>query len=75
MVVWEGGGMKKSDYRKFIVKTVSQNDDFASMREVVGSRYKRLQEEKKNTAGTGSYRWRNRPTPRGRRGFREPGNH
>lgn len=47
MVVWEGNGMKKSDYRKFIVKTVSHNDDFASMREVVGRRYKRLQEEKK----------------------------
>jgi len=47
MVVWEGGGMKKSDYRKFIVKTVPRNDDFASMREVVGRRYKRLQEEQK----------------------------
>ena len=47
LVVWEGGGMKKSDYRKFVVKTVSQNDDFASMREVVGRRYKRLLEEKK----------------------------
>jgi excinuclease ABC subunit C len=47
LVVWEGGGMKKSDYRKFIVKTVAQNDDFASMREVVGRRYKRLLEEKK----------------------------
>jgi excinuclease ABC subunit C len=47
LVVWEGGGMKKSDYRKFIVKTVAQNDDFASMREVVGRRYKRLLEENK----------------------------
>jgi excinuclease ABC subunit C len=47
LVVWEGGGMKKSDYRKFIVKTVPQSDDFASMREVVGRRYKRLLEEKK----------------------------
>jgi excinuclease ABC subunit C len=47
LVVWEGGGMKKSDYRKFIVKTVPQNDDFASMKEVVGRRYKRLLEEKK----------------------------
>ena len=47
MVVWEAGQMKKSDYRKFIVKTVPQNDDFASMREVVGRRYRRLQEEKK----------------------------
>ena len=47
LVVWEDGGMKKSDYRKFIIKTVSQNDDFASMKEAVGRRYKRLQEEKK----------------------------
>jgi len=47
LVVWEGGGMKKSEYRKFIIKTVPQNDDFASMREVVGRRYKRLQEENK----------------------------
>jgi excinuclease ABC subunit C len=48
LVVWEGGGMKKSEYRKFIVKTVAQNDDFASMREVVGRRYKRVLEENKN---------------------------
>ena len=47
LAVWEGGGMKKSEYRKFVVKTVPQNDDFASMREVVGRRYKRLQEENK----------------------------
>jgi excinuclease ABC subunit C len=47
MVVWEDGKMKKSDYRKFIIKTVEGVDDFASMREVVTRRYKRLQEEKK----------------------------
>jgi len=47
MVVWEDGSMKKSDYRKFIVKSVPQNDDFAGMREVVGRRYRRLIEEKK----------------------------
>jgi len=47
MVVWEDGKMKKSDYRKFIIKTVAGVDDFASMREVVTRRYKRLQEEKK----------------------------
>ena len=47
MVVWEDGKMKKSDYRKFIIRTVSGVDDFASMREVVTRRYKRLQEEKK----------------------------
>ncbi len=48
MVVWEDGKMKKSDYRKFIIRTVQGVDDFASMREVVTRRYKRIQEEKKN---------------------------
>ena len=47
MVVWEDGRMKKSDYRKFIIRTVAGVDDFASMREVVTRRYKRIQEEKK----------------------------
>jgi excinuclease ABC subunit C len=47
MVVWEEGKMKKSDYRKFIIRTVEGVDDFASMREVVTRRYKRLCEEKK----------------------------
>jgi excinuclease ABC subunit C len=47
MVVWEDGKMKKSDYRKFIIKTVEGVDDFASMREVVTRRYQRLQQEKK----------------------------
>ena len=55
MVVWENGRMKKSDYRKFIIRgedgdsgvRLRQNDDFASMREAVTRRYRRLQEEKK----------------------------
>jgi excinuclease ABC subunit C len=45
MVVWEDGQMKKSDYRKFIIRDVVGVDDFASMREVVTRRYKRLQED------------------------------
>jgi excinuclease ABC subunit C len=45
MVVWENGRMKKSDYRKFIIRTVEGNDDFASMREVITRRYSRLQRE------------------------------
>jgi excinuclease ABC subunit C len=70
MVVWENGRMKKSDYRKFIIRgdegrpveagaetrdesadngrPYSKNDDFASMREAVTRRYRRLQEEKKS---------------------------
>jgi excinuclease ABC subunit C len=47
MVVWEDGKMKKSDYRKFMIRTVEGVDDFASMREVVTRRYKRLQQEEK----------------------------
>jgi excinuclease ABC subunit C len=45
MVVWEDGKMKKADYRKFVIRTVIGNDDFASMREVVSRRYSRLREE------------------------------
>jgi excinuclease ABC subunit C len=70
MVVWENGRMKKSDYRKFIIRgeelgngavpsaassgtalplpIVGQNDDFASMREAVVRRYRRVQEERKS---------------------------
>jgi excinuclease ABC subunit C len=48
MVVWEDGAMKKSDYRKFIIRTVAGVDDFASMREVVTRRYKRIQQEEKS---------------------------
>ncbi len=76
MVVWEKGRMKKSDYRKFIIRgdnnglrseqniggpgtengdsplqIYRQNDDFASMREVVTRRYRRLQGEKKPMPG------------------------
>jgi excinuclease ABC subunit C len=46
MVVWEDGQMNKSEYRKFIVRSVDGVDDFASMREVVFRRYKRLCDEK-----------------------------
>lgn len=58
MVVWEDGRMKKSDYRKFIIRGSEMaegaekavgllRDDFASMREAVERRYRRLQEEGK----------------------------
>ena len=47
MVVWEDGAMKKSDYRKFQVKTVTGVDDFASMREIIHRRYQRLLDDKK----------------------------
>jgi len=47
MVVWENGAMNKNEYRKFIVRTVEGVDDFASMREVITRRYKRLRDENK----------------------------
>jgi excinuclease ABC subunit C len=47
MVVWEDGQVNKSDYRKFIIRSVDGVDDFAAMREVVTRRYKRIQDEKK----------------------------
>ncbi|HLH34556.1 MAG TPA: excinuclease ABC subunit UvrC [Alloacidobacterium sp.] len=47
LVVWENGAMKKSDYRKFQIKTVEGVDDFAAMREVVTRRYRRIAEENK----------------------------
>src|SRR5215467_293583 len=51
MVVWEDGRMKKSDYRKFIIRTVIGNDDFASMAEVITRRYSKLREEKRPMPG------------------------
>lgn len=39
MVVWEDGRMKKADYRRFKIETVSGANDFASMQEVVTRRY------------------------------------
>ena len=51
LVVWEDGKMRKAEYRKFIIRTVEGSDDFASMREVVARRYRRLQEEQKPLPG------------------------
>jgi len=51
MVVWENGSMRKSDYRKFIIRGEWGNDDFASMREVVERRYRRVQSEQKEMPG------------------------
>ena len=44
MVVWEDGKMNKAQYRKFKVMTVLGVDDFASMREVVSRRYRRIRD-------------------------------
>lgn len=44
MVVFEGGAAKKSDYRKFSVKTTGGQDDVGAMREVLLRRFLRAQE-------------------------------
>lgn len=45
MVVFEKGKAKKSDYRKFRIKTVSGPDDYACMREVLSRRFLHGMEE------------------------------
>jgi excinuclease ABC subunit C len=45
MVYFKNGLPDKTQYRKFNIKTVSGINDFASMKEVVTRRYKRLQNE------------------------------
>ncbi len=57
LVVWEDGKMNKSAYRKFKVKTVAGVDDFASMREVVERRYRRIRD------GAGDQSVHSRPAP------------
>jgi len=46
MVCFIDGKPKKNDYRRFKLKTVQGNDDFAAMREVVERRYSRVLAEK-----------------------------
>jgi excinuclease ABC subunit C len=45
MVVFEGGAPKKSDYRRFTIRTVQGSDDFASMAEVLTRRYGRWERQ------------------------------
>ena len=47
MVVYEQGKPKRSDYRKFKIKTVSGPDDYACMREVLTRRFMHGMEEQK----------------------------
>ena len=48
LVCFVDGKPRKSLYRKFKVKTVDGIDDFASMREIVSRRYKRVKKEGKS---------------------------
>ena len=45
MVVWEEGKMRKGEYRSFNIRDLNQPDDFASMRQAVERRYRRILEE------------------------------
>src|SRR4029079_18694401 len=45
MVVWEGGGRKKDDYKRFKIRTVPGADDFAMMAEVLRRRYGKALED------------------------------
>ena len=59
MVVFEDGLPRKSDYRKFKMRTVEGQDDFASMGEMIRRRFQRYLEEQgreKDRASRFSYR-------------------
>jgi excinuclease ABC subunit C len=45
LVVWEAGRMRKGEYRSFNIEGLKGPDDFASMRQAVGRRYRRRLEE------------------------------
>jgi excinuclease ABC subunit C len=44
MVVYEGGGMKKSEYRKFKIRTIQGANDFAMIQEVLHRHYSKVKE-------------------------------
>ena len=51
MVVWQDGKLRRGEYRKFIIRDVAGNDDFASIHEAVQRRYRRLRDEQKSLPG------------------------
>lgn len=53
MIVYEKGKPKRSDYRKFKIKTVQGPDDYASMEEVLTRRFSHGLEERKELAAKG----------------------
>ncbi len=64
MVVFERGAAKKSDYRKFKIKTVEGADDYASLQEVLRRRFKHLIQPSESPAAVGSRKeesWRQMP--------------
>ncbi len=55
MVVYDKGKPKRSDYRKFKIKTVAGPDDYASMREVLSRRFTHGLKEKEEGAENGHF--------------------
>ncbi|MBP5607701.1 MAG: excinuclease ABC subunit UvrC [Lachnospiraceae bacterium] len=55
MVVYDKGKPKRSDYRKFRIKTVSGPDDYASMREVLTRRFTHGLKEKEEGNENGHF--------------------
>ncbi len=53
MVVFEDGKPLRSAYKKFTIKSVEGTDDYASMREVIGRRLARYEQEKESGRGFG----------------------
>jgi len=46
MVVFEGGKARRSDYRKFKIKSISGANDYAAMQEVISRRFRRYEKER-----------------------------
>jgi excinuclease ABC subunit C len=61
MVVFEDGLPRKSEYRRFEIKTVEGQDDFASMREVLGRRLARLADDQEEPEGSPRRKFAYRP--------------
>lgn len=45
LIVWKDGALRRRDYRSFNIRSVDGPDDFASLREAVERRYRRVLEE------------------------------
>jgi len=50
MVVFEDGMPRKSEYRRFVIKSFDGSDDFAAMHEVLSRRLRRLQQDREQMA-------------------------